>query len=564
MSSPACAPVAMTTASAPMTSSPALQAHDGAVGVDRRHGDALDEAHAPARQVRHERTAQRPRIDLAVALDDEPARDGRRQHGLQRPHRVPVEDLARRRLPGRDQWLHLLARMLDGRRVHGDDEHPGVASRVGDAVGGELVEHRDRPSAERAQRPGAALVGPAPRVQREARQPRRDRRDAARHDAQRGAGIDERPDAVADHARRGQRPGLRGRHPAGVPVRRPAAARAAVDDRDLDAPAHETERDAQARDPAADHHHGPCHPGRTVPPRQDARSVRSDHLAFWEEPARVRRSRALHRLGHLRAPRPGDLLPRRRRRRGRVRAHHQATWIDSSARHDRARRRRSPSRPPAEPAGGVARGDHLGATGGAAARAAVRPAHRGRRRPCPRVARRARAVLRHAVAGGAREHLGRARDVPRHPVVLARRVRRQLPGQVPHGARGRAHGPHARADARGARRDPRRPRDPLPRPPAQAAGADADRVRRRARAGLQRVARRPVGVRRARPARVHHRLQPRPRRGRPRDRALRPAPGRSSASTSPAPASTPCGATAATTRSTPPPRPPTSRSCCTA
>ena len=30
-------------------------------------------------------------------------------------------------------------------------------------------------------------------------------------------------------------------------------------------PAHETERDAQARDPAAHHHHGPCHAGRTVP-----------------------------------------------------------------------------------------------------------------------------------------------------------------------------------------------------------------------------------------------------------------------------------------------------------
>ena len=210
------------------------------------------------------------------------------------------------------------------------------------------------------------------------------------------------------------------------------------------------------------------------------------------------------------------------------------------------------------------RGDHLGATGGAAARAAVRPAHRGRRRPCPRVARGARAVLRHAVAGRAGEHLGRARDLPRHPVVLARRVRRQLPGEVPHGARGRAHGALARADARGARRDPRGPRDPLPRPPAQAAGADADRVRRRARAGLQRVARRPVGVRRARAARVHHRLQPRPRRGRPRDRALRPAPGDRRRLPAPARASTRCGATAATTRSTPPPRPRTCRSCCTA
>ena len=56
------------------------------------------------------------------------------------------------------------------------------------------------------------------------------------------------------------------------------------------------------------------------------------------------------------------------------------------------------------------RGDHLGATGGGAARAAVGPADRGRRRPCPRVARRARAVLRHAVAGRAGEHLRRARD----------------------------------------------------------------------------------------------------------------------------------------------------------
>ena len=80
------------------------------------------------------------------------------------------------------------------------------------------------------------------------------------------------PDAVADDARCGERAGLRGRHPAGVPVRRPAAARAAVDDRDLQAAAYQPERDAQARDPAADHHHGACHPCRTVSPWQDTES----------------------------------------------------------------------------------------------------------------------------------------------------------------------------------------------------------------------------------------------------------------------------------------------------
>ena len=73
-------------------------------------------------------------------------------------------------------------------------------------------------------------------------------------------------------------------------------------------------------------------------------------------------------------------------------------------------------------------------------RAAVRPADRRHRRARPRVARRARALLRHAVEGGARQHPRRAREVPRHPGLLARRLRRQLPGEVPDRPRGRAHG----------------------------------------------------------------------------------------------------------------------------
>ena len=43
-----------------------------------------------------------------------------------------------------------------------------------------------------------------------------------------------------------------------------------------------------------------------------------------------------------------------------------------------------------------------------------------------------------------------------------------LTGALPDLPRGGAHGPHARADGDELRRDPRRPRGPLPRPPAQA------------------------------------------------------------------------------------------------
>ena len=275
-SSPTCDPVARTTASAPSTSSPARTRTVGP-GVDRSRRHALDEPDASPTQMGDERATQRPRVDLPVAIDDEPTGHRGRQQRLHGPHRVAVEDLARLRLPGSDERIELRPRVLDGRAVGGDDEHPGVTAHVGDAVGGELVEHRDGARAERAERAHAPRVRRAAAVQREARQPRRDGGSAAGHDPQRGVRIHERSHAVPDHPGRRERARLRRRDPPGVAVRRAAAAGAAVDDGDLDVAPHEPERDAQSGDAATDHHDRPCPRAHaTVVPGLRSRAVMAE------------------------------------------------------------------------------------------------------------------------------------------------------------------------------------------------------------------------------------------------------------------------------------------------
>ncbi len=101
----------------------------------------------------------------------------------------------------------------------------------------------------------------------------------------------------------------------------------------------------------------------------------------------------------------------------------------------------------------------------------------------------------------------------------------------------------------------------VPRPPAQARRAAAGRLRRGARARLQRVADRGVDVAPPRAARRDRGLPAGPRGRRARDRA--PRRSARSPSTCRAPASTRCGATAATTRSTTRRRTPACRCCCT-
>ena len=113
---------------------------------------------------------------------------------------------------------------------------------------------------------------------------------------------------------------------------------------------------------------------------------------------------------------------------------------------------------------------------------------------------RPRAVLRPTVAYLARDGQRRSGAIPGRPGLVRRRGREDR-ARVPHRKRRRPDCRDPRGDARRTKCDRRRHRHPLPRPPAQAPARQPTGVRSRARAGLQRVARRPMVRSRYRSAR---------------------------------------------------------------
>ena len=184
------------------------------------------------------------------------------------------------------------------------------------------------------------------------------------------------------------------------------------------------------------------------------------------------------------------------------------------------------------------------------------PPDRGRRRPRARIARRAGRVLRSAVGRRAAQRRRRPRALPRHPGLLARR-RRHADRALPDLARGDPHGPHAPS-----RWSPSwascTSTSPCSSPTTCSSSPvlpQADYAAALARAYNAWLVDRWTS-REARVAGRDRRLPAGPGGRRARDRALRRRARRSSPSTCPAPAWIRCGAIAATTRSSTPPRTP--------